>query len=64
VPLSFLEGGEAMTDKPTDKPNVYINPKAPTWLKRMLLEQVFRDANVVSAEKLQAKLDKAINGKE
>jgi hypothetical protein len=53
-----------MTDKPTDKPNVYINPKAPTWLKRMLLEQVFRDANVVSAEKIRAKLDKAINGKE
>jgi hypothetical protein len=43
---------------------VYINPKAPTWLKRMLLEQVFRDAHVVSAEKMQAKLDKAINGKE
>jgi hypothetical protein len=56
-------GIQAMTDKPTAKRNIYINPNAPTWLKSMLLERMFRNAirdgamKVLSAGEMQAPLD-------
>jgi hypothetical protein len=40
------------------KPNVYVNPNAPDYLKRILGE-VVPDANVVSSEEMQAKIEEA-----
>jgi hypothetical protein len=59
---AFLGGAEAMATKSTVKRNIYINPNAPTWLKSMLLERMFRDAirdgtvKVLGAEEMQDRL--------
>lgn len=50
-----------MATKSTVKRNIYINPNAPTWLKSMLLERMFRDAihgtvKVLGAEEMQDRL--------
>jgi hypothetical protein len=42
----------------TGKPNMYINPNAPTWLKKMLPEELFPHANKVSRAEMQAKIEK------
>jgi hypothetical protein len=42
------------------KANLYINPKAPPWLKTMLRD-VFSDANELNAEDMTAKLTRAMN---
>jgi hypothetical protein len=50
-----------MTIEPmTTKPNIYIDPNAPTWLKRMLLEEIFRSASIVSHEEMQATIDERV----
>jgi hypothetical protein len=44
-----------------DKPNVYVNPNAPQWLKDMLNE-IMPDANKVTMEEMQRKIEDATGG--
>jgi hypothetical protein len=48
-----------MSEENRTKANVYVNPNAPKWLGDMLGE-IFPDANKVSAEEMQTKMDKQI----
>jgi hypothetical protein len=43
--------------------NVYVNTNAPQWLKDMLNE-LMPNANKVSAEEMQQKIDDATGGKD
>jgi hypothetical protein len=42
----------------SDKPNVYVNPKAPEGLKRMLRE-MFPEANNLTDEQMEALIERA-----
>lgn len=45
--------------KTKNKPNIYIGPNAPTYLRDML-EEIFPDAKAVSGEEMDKKISEAI----